>query len=292
MLQHGEAISCTVNPEVGRERRPPVRRARPPRRVVVVGGGPAGMEAACRAAELGNHAVLLERRAALGGALLLAARTPVLGHLSRLVAWFERRLRERGVEVRAGAEAGAAAVADLEPDLVVVATGGASAPPVLDGYDALPAWTLEDLLEGAPSSLGATALPLRPVVLGAGQRGLAAALWLAERGAAVTVVAAGRPGADTSGLAAWALLVRLERAGAEVVAGRAERLTAHGVVVRDGAAERAVPADGVVVAEPLSPVVPPGLDGAARVGDARRPRDIASAIAEAREVVEAGTAGS
>jgi 2,4-dienoyl-CoA reductase (NADPH2) len=291
MLQHGDAISCSVNPEVGRERRPPAPRARRAQRVVVVGGGPAGMEAACRAAELGHRAVLLERREALGGALLAAALTPVLAHLSRLVAWYERRLREAGAEVRLGVEAGGAEVAALDPALAVVATGAASAPPVLDGYEDLPAWTLEDLLGGGPSSLGTAGPPERPVVLGGGQRGLAASLWLAGRGAAVTVVSGARPGADTSGLAARALLARLEGAGGRVVPGRPERLTAAGVVTREGADERLVPGDAVVIAEPLHPVRPAGLDAGAAVavGDARRPRDIASAVAEAREVVEAHT---
>ncbi|HET6692068.1 MAG TPA: FAD-dependent oxidoreductase [Miltoncostaeaceae bacterium] len=284
---------------MGRERRPPAPRARPARRVVVAGAGPAGMEAACRAAELGHRVVLVEREDALGGAVRLAARTPVLAHLGRLVAWFEGRLGAAGVEVRRGVEADGAYLADLAPDLLVVATGAASAPPVLDGYDALPAWTLEDLMRGAPSTLGTPGPPRRPVVLGGGQRGLALALRLAAGGAAVTVVERGRPGADTSGLAARALLVRLERAGGALVRGRALRLAADGVVVRrtGGARDEGelLPADGVVVAEPLHPVVPPDLAGGepdvVRVGDARAPRDIASAIAEAREIAEAASRG-
>jgi len=293
MLQHGEAVSCAVNPEVGRERRPRVAPARRPDRVVVVGAGPAGMEAACRAAELGHRAVLLERSEALGGALRLAARTPVLGHLGRLVGWFERRLGAAGVQVRVAAEADGRALAALEPDLVVVATGARTAPPVLDGYELLPAWTLEDLLEGGASTLGTTGPLARPVVLGAGQRGLALATWLARGGASVTVVADGRPGADTSGLAARALLARLEAAGARIMRGRPARIASDGVLVRAGDGERLVLADGVVIAEPLHPVAVDGLDAmtadVARVGDAGGPRDIASAIAEAREVVEAHT---
>jgi NADPH-dependent 2,4-dienoyl-CoA reductase/sulfur reductase-like enzyme len=173
----------------------------------------------------------------------------------------------------------------------VVASGARTAPPVLDGYDLLPTWTLEDLLGGGPSSLGTQGPPVRPVVLGAGQRGLALASWLARAGATVTVVGEGRPGADTSGLAARALLARLEAAGGRVVAGRAARLTGDGVVVGARGGERLVPADGVAIAEPLHPVAVAGLEGVSRVGDARSPRDIAGAIAEAREVAEALTSG-
>src|SRR5581483_11838773 len=144
MLASGEAISCAVNPEVGRETRPPVARSRRPGRVAVLGGGPAGMEAACRAAELGHEAVVVEREERLGGALALAAQTPPLARLARLAGWYERRLRGAGVDLRLGAT-------DLpEADLVVVATGARSEPPVLDGYDELATWTVEDLLAGRP----------------------------------------------------------------------------------------------------------------------------------------------
>jgi 2,4-dienoyl-CoA reductase-like NADH-dependent reductase (Old Yellow Enzyme family) len=291
MLQFGEAISCAVNPDVGRERRPPVPRVIHPAQVLVIGAGPAGMEAACRAAEHGHRVVLVERDDAVGGALRLAAATPVLAHLDRLVAWFDRRLRRAGVEVRTGTDAEAGLSEHPSPTLLVVATGGATAPPLLDGYEHLPAWTLEDAILGRPSTLDTAALPARPVVLGNGQRGLALALRLARDGARVTVVGRSRPGRDTSGLAARALLARLQGAGASLVAGRAIRLAPDGVVVADDR-ETLLPADGVVVAEPLRPVLPPGLpvgSHVVRVGDAREPRDIASAIAEARDLVDAFT---
>lgn len=292
MLQFGEAISCAVNPDVGRERRSPVPRVTHPAQVLVIGAGPAGMEAACRAAEHGHRVVLVERNDAVGGALRLAATTPVLAHLDRLVAWFDRRLRRAGIEVHTGTDAKAGLSGHPSPTLLVVATGAATAPPLLDGYEHLPAWVLEDAILGRPSTLGTTALPERPVVLGNGQRGLALALRLARDGARVAVVGRSRPGRDTSGLATRALLARLEDAGASLVSGRAIRLAPDGVVVVADDREMLLPADGVVVAEPLHPVLPSGLPGgshAVRVGDAREPRDIASAIAEAREVVDAFT---
>jgi pyruvate/2-oxoglutarate dehydrogenase complex dihydrolipoamide dehydrogenase (E3) component len=229
----------------------------------------------------------------VGGALRLAAATPVLAHLAHLVRWFERRLSAAGVEVRAGLEADARVVAGLGADLVVLACGARTATPVLEGYDRLPTWTLEDLLAGEPSSLGTTGPPARPAVLGGGQRGLALALWLAARGAAVSVISDRRLGWDTSGLAARALLARLDGAGAALVAGRPHEIDGRGVVVRTDDGERLIMADAAVIAEPVHPASVAGLDGARRdvvaVGDAKDPRDVASAIAEARELVEAFT---
>ena len=114
MLAHGDPIGCAVNPEVGRELRPlpqPSRRVR----VVVVGAGPAGLEAACRAAELGHDVVLLEQSDRPGGALLVAALTPPLERLRRLVGWYERRLGSSGAELRTGTPATVESIASLEP---------------------------------------------------------------------------------------------------------------------------------------------------------------------------------
>lgn len=300
-LQHGEAISCSVNPGVGRETHRPPERAESPGRVLVVGGGPAGMEAARRAAQLGHDVHLAERAHRLGGALRLAAATPGLGHLARLAGWYEGELERFGVTVSLGAEVGAADdSAAIPADHVVLATGAATAPEVLEGYEHLPAWTLEDLLEGRASSHGTWRLIDPVAVLGGGGRALAIALWCRRGGYRVSLLSAERIGHDTSGLARRAYLSRL---AATAVRGRASRITETGVEWLDHSGDRSLlPARSVVVAEPLRPSVPASLappggrrDGGpeaagvhtVRIGDARAPRTIGAAIAEARQVVEA-----
>ena len=295
MLEHGNPIGCAVNPEVGRELRPlpaSSRRAR----VVVVGAGPAGLEAACRAAELGHDVVVLEQGDRLGGALVLAARTPPLARLRRLVGWYERRLAASGAELRTGVEATAATVASLGAELVVVAVGARTEPPVLDGYDELPAWTIEDLLDGCPSTLGGRIPPARPVVVGAARHALAAALACAQAGAEVTLLSRERPGFDASGLVRRAYRARLEREGVRRLRGRPVALSANGVHWREDEAgeEGLAEADGVVLAGARVPVRFPWPDlagiEAITVGDARESRDIASAVADARDGVDAFTA--
>lgn len=296
MLEHGNPISCAVNPEVGRELRPPPplsRRAR----VVVVGAGPAGLEAACRAGELGHDVILLEQSERPGGALLLAARTPPLARLQRLVGWYERRLAAAGAELRTDTRATADTIAALGPELVVVAVGASTEPPVLEGYEMLPAWTIEDLLVGRPSTLGGRLPPVRPVVVGAGRHALAGALACARAGGEVTLLCRERPGFDASGLVRRAYMARLEREGVRRLRGRPLALTAEGVRWTDDTegGEAFVAADGFVIADRRASVRLGGLDllGAEVVetGDAREPRDIASAIAEGREAVEAFTRG-
>ena len=174
--------------------------------------------------------------------------------------------------------------------VVVVAVGATSEPPV-EGYDELPSWRIEELLAGAPSTLGGLLPPARPVVVGAGRHALAGALACARSGAEVTLLSRERPGFDASGLVRRAYHVRLERDGVRRLRGRPLALTADGVRwVDDAGVEALVEADGFVIADRR---VPTRLEGLAAigaeivvVGDAREPRDIASATAEGREAVD------
>jgi 2,4-dienoyl-CoA reductase-like NADH-dependent reductase (Old Yellow Enzyme family) len=294
MLAHGEAISCSVNPEVGRERRQPPARAATPSRVVVVGLGPAGLEAACRAAELGHQVIALERRDRPGGAARLAAMTPPLERYGRLLAWFDRRLARAGVEVRAGVSAEGGLIAELEPQLVIVATGAVSDPPVLDGYDELATWPVEELLDGLPSSLETLTGPQRPVVAGDGRIALSTAVAVARRSADCALLSRQRPGGDASGLVRRGYLARLDRLAVTRLRGWPVRLCAEGVWwADDSGEERLAPADALVLADRRRPERPLGMEyvegDVVRVGDAREPRDLSTAIAEGREAVEAFT---
>ncbi len=293
VLEHGSPIGCAVNPEVGREGRRRPTEATFLRRVVVVGAGPAGMEAAGCAAELGHDVVLLERRHALGGMLALAATTPPLLRLARLVAWYSRRLAMSGVRILTGVDADGEAVAALEPDAVVLAIGSRSAVPVIDGFDQLPAWTIEDYLDGGASTCGAVPVPARLVVLGATRAAMAVALQGARHGADVTLLDRERLGWDASGLVRRAYKTRLAREGIGSLRGRPVRLRTGAVVWEDDDHLRSdTKADGVVIADHRVPSTFAGLDRLGGVpvtviGDAHEPRDCGAAVADGRQAAEA-----
>jgi NADPH-dependent 2,4-dienoyl-CoA reductase/sulfur reductase-like enzyme len=129
-LTQGYPITCVTNPIVGREKTlgtGTLRRASTRKRVVVVGGGPAGLEAAWVAAARGHDVTLVERSAQLGGKIRLAAMLPGRAEMSAFADWRADECLRRGVDVRLGVEAGAEAVIALEPDAVIVATGGYAA---------------------------------------------------------------------------------------------------------------------------------------------------------------------
>ncbi|WP_141014640.1 oxidoreductase [Nocardioides sambongensis] len=117
---------CVHNPATGREQQlphltPPARRRRD---VVVVGAGPAGLEAARVLGERGHRVVLLEAADRPGGQVLLAASSMRRRDLVGIVDWRVQEAKHSGVEFRFGTYADAAGVQALDPDVVIVATGG------------------------------------------------------------------------------------------------------------------------------------------------------------------------
>ena len=121
----GEAL-CIHNAATSREETmpheiPPADRRR---RIVVVGAGPGGLEAARVAGERGHDVTVLEAMPWAGGQVRLAARNPRRRDLLGIIEWRERELARLGVEVRFDVLAEASDVTALQPDVVIVATGG------------------------------------------------------------------------------------------------------------------------------------------------------------------------
>jgi 2,4-dienoyl-CoA reductase-like NADH-dependent reductase (Old Yellow Enzyme family) len=114
--------------------------------VVVVGGGPAGMEAARVAAERGHRVTLLEATPQLGGQLLLAVRASWRRDMISIVDWRVSELEALGVEVHYNTYADAADVLALDPDVVIVASGGLPDFGDLDGAELC--CSVWDLLSG------------------------------------------------------------------------------------------------------------------------------------------------
>ncbi|HTH05423.1 MAG TPA: NADH:flavin oxidoreductase [Ilumatobacteraceae bacterium] len=154
----GEAL-CIHNAATGRELSMPhvIEPADQRLRVVVVGAGPGGLEAARVCGERGHHVTVLEAMPWAGGQLRLAARNPRRRDLMGIVEWRLTELERLGVEVRYDTWADGASVTELQPDVVIVATGGVPQNPAVE--------TGEELMVNAWDVVGGDARPQGDVLL-------------------------------------------------------------------------------------------------------------------------------
>ena len=119
-------IRCVQNPAAGQERLYSERllqQVATPLSVVVVGGGPAGLKVAEIAARRGHSVTLFERSPHLGGQVRLAARQPHHEEVAEVTHYLEAAVRRLGVEIWLNVEVDAGQLLELEPDVIVVATG-------------------------------------------------------------------------------------------------------------------------------------------------------------------------
>ncbi|MRX50145.1 NAD(P)-binding protein [Paracoccus sp. S-4012] len=221
IYQGGEAL-CIHNAATGRELAVPhvLPKAAERRLVVVVGAGPGGLEAARAAAERGHAVTVLEAASQPGGQLRLAALNPRRRELLGIVDWRMSECEAMGVQFRFDIWAEAEDVLALDPEVVVVATGGLAHTADLEAGDefTVTAW---DVIAG-------DARPGRRVLVfdDAGDAvGLQAAEVLARAGAEVEVMTPDRTFApEVMGLNLSPWLAALQPLGVRLTV--AERLRA------------------------------------------------------------------
>ncbi|MDM7998415.1 MAG: NAD(P)/FAD-dependent oxidoreductase [Dehalococcoidia bacterium] len=195
-------ITCTVNPEAGRERDMAVTMAPRRKKVMVIGGGLAGLEAARVAAERGHEVTLCEEDAEMGGQWLLAAKPPHKEDHLLLLRYLLGQLDRLGVERKCGVKVTPSMVLEARPDAVVVATGGRPLVPPIPGVDRREVTTAWDVLGGGE-------VGQRVLMVGGGLTGLETAEFLAAQGREVVVAEMlKRVGADMGATVRWHLMNR------------------------------------------------------------------------------------
>lgn len=125
IYQAGDAL-CIHNAATGRELTMPhdIPAADVRKKVVIVGAGPAGLEAARVAAERGHDVSVFEAAADPGGQVRLTAQTPRRREMIGIIDWRMAQCAARDVTFHFNTLAEAEDVRALEPDVVIIATGG------------------------------------------------------------------------------------------------------------------------------------------------------------------------
>jgi len=125
IYQAGEAL-CMHNAATGRELTMPhdIAPSTNKKKVVIVGAGPAGLEAARVAAERGHDITVFEAQPNPGGQVRLTAQNPRRREMISIIDWRMSQCAARDVDFRFNTWAEAVDVTALNPDVVIIATGG------------------------------------------------------------------------------------------------------------------------------------------------------------------------
>jgi 2,4-dienoyl-CoA reductase-like NADH-dependent reductase (Old Yellow Enzyme family) len=129
---HHAGLRCVNNPRVGQSDEADFKPARVdrPRRLVVVGAGVSGLEAAWLAAARGHDVTVFSRSREVGGRTRLRAQLPGGETITSIPDYQYPAALRAGAKFRLGEDATLERILALEPDEVILATGGRMLPPV------------------------------------------------------------------------------------------------------------------------------------------------------------------
>lgn len=285
-IRTGTVVKCAANPEMGREGEKLIQPAGQKKHVVVVGAGPGGMEVARLAALRGHRVTLLDEKDKPGGMVNLAIIPPYKEELNNIIDYYSHQMEILDVDLNLGKTVTPEQLKEIQPDVVVLATGAMEALPDIPGIEGENVVTASDILSGAAPA------GEKVVIIGGGMIGVETAEFLADGNKDVTVIEMLKSVAtDIGPTSRWGLLSRVRKKVRILTSMQVTQVRADSVVaVNPDNQEKEIPADTVVVATELrgrddlrSFLEQSGIEHYL-VGSCKNPGQIATAIAEGFDV--------
>lgn len=253
----GTTFVCTVNPRMGIDHNIPEidGMADISRNVAVVGGGPSGMTAALELSRRGHHVTLFEASDRLGGQLNFADFAPFKAALAKYKNYLIDQIKKSRITVRMNTTADRHMLQKEGFDAVIAALGAA---PIKLGIPGAEMAVMPPDVFSPEDKLGK-----RVVIIGGGQVGCEAALYLAQLGHQVTVLEMQEKILADASPSYRSRLIRNMNAEAQLQVITDARCTAIGAevscVLGDGT-EQKLPADSVVMAAGMRPKLDEALE--------------------------------
>jgi 2,4-dienoyl-CoA reductase-like NADH-dependent reductase (Old Yellow Enzyme family)/NADPH-dependent 2,4-dienoyl-CoA reductase/sulfur reductase-like enzyme len=283
-VARGEGLSCIVNPSVGK---PPIAPSKIRRRVLVAGAGPAGLSAALALWDRGHGVIVAEAGDEPGGTFRAAPLSPGKESMARPLRGLLKAVERAGIPVLTNQAVNEEYLRKIRPEVLIWAVGAEAIHPPIEGLDTVPSLTSKEYyLEGRE-------LPGRRImILGGGLVGVEAAEKLALEGREVVVVEKlPQLGGTMEGVGKALLFKRLAALpNVTLLPSTTVRRIGEDALeleTPDGA-KSLPPVDAVLLAAGLRPEPAPEVfrdlvQEVHVVGDAKRPRDVESAVQEGYE---------